>query len=246
MGVCYSDDVANAALAVCKRRFEGDETCALGDETFDLVTPGWCGRFVRQCHVAAGNLAGVDLSSLPWYEGTAYGADDDLVKFAANGQFGIKRVSLDSAVPGCVVAFDYAGPPGHIALYVGEVAGAPTIAENTTASRGQGHPGTGLTPWSEVTHVLALYQVLPPRPSADAVTVLAPDGNPLACNPSLVDKETWVDLGALLPVLAGKPLTFTRDTPDGAARCKLREVVEAFGGTLDTSQWPKVKIGKHA
>ena len=82
------------------------------------------------------------------------------------------------------------------------------------------------------------------QPAPTPLAVIAPNGQPLACNAALVGDETWVDLGALLPALAGKALELRRHTAEGPSRCKLREVAESFGFKLATNEWPTVRITK--
>jgi hypothetical protein len=116
------------------------------------------------------------------------------------------------------------------------------IRSFAAACRARGLHSFGLYHWLGTIDWAAVKEVcgMAPKP----VTVIGPDGKPLDCHAAVVDEDTWVDLGALLPALAGKPLDLRRDTPGGPSRCVLRQIAEAFGYTLDASAWPTVKITK--
>ena len=218
--VVTSQDIAAVALEVAQYRLAhpSEESCVLHGRTFDLVDAGRCGYFVVDSVIAAGNAAGVDLTDLPWYAANTRESNDKLAQFAASGRYGIRNVSIDDATPGCVVAFTTPGV-GHIALYVGLVDGVRTVAENTSSSRGQGHPGTGLTAWADLASTVeALYQVFPDAsaPSGELKVIYPADqahASVVPCNPVEQNGVTRVDLAAVCQALGFTP--FYRDTPDG-------------------------------
>lgn len=118
-------------------------------QPFDLHTGGMCNMFVRQVHETA---LGLRPFTWPYRAGRAVWTLDSLQA----GGFGIGRPAVSALRPGDIIG-NRSGTHGHIAIYVGELGGVPTIAENTI-SDSRGNPrraGTKLTALADMTWVVA-------------------------------------------------------------------------------------------
>ena len=147
-------DVAQIARQAVAQRKLGDATWEHNGVTFDLVTGGYCARFVRQCHDAA---LGQGEWAWPYKAPTAW--DMEIVLRAA----GLKT---ESPQPGDIVCVNGSGcRPGHIAIFLGD----GEIAENTSsAMHGDPlDPGTKISPISAVAdRITGYYACLPPAAAA--------------------------------------------------------------------------------
>jgi len=145
-------DVARIARQAVEQRKLGDATWEHNGVVFDLVTGGYCARFVRQCHDAA---LGQGEWVWPYKSPTAW--DMEIVLRAA----GLRTANPQ---PGDIVAINGSGVrPGHIAIYLGE----GQIAENTSsAMHGDPlDPGAKISPISAVVgRITGYYACLPPAP----------------------------------------------------------------------------------
>jgi len=135
-------DVLRVAIAVVERALAGDAEATCHGVNFDLLSGGYCERFVRQCHEAAG---------VPF----PYAADT-----AAHTERNLKAAGLATTnpQPGDIMCLTE-GAPGHIAIYgwllavngsniVQSPNGVSCVLENTSSGR-RGNPrraGTKITP----------------------------------------------------------------------------------------------------
>lgn len=151
--------IARYALIAARAHQNGHAQVKLGDchpQALDLATGGYCARFVRQIVECA-----LGLLPMSWEYRRA---NARLMERGLRDAGLYVGRTLDDAAPGDIVGINK--PPwvavGHIAIYVGEVEGIPTIAENTSVA-GRGKPrvqGTKLTPWSAVaTRVTGIYRL---------------------------------------------------------------------------------------
>lgn len=151
--------IARYALIAARAHQNGHTQVKLGDshpQALDLATGGYCARFVRQTIECA-----LGLLPMSW---EFRRANARLMERALrDAGLYVGRV-LENAAPGDIVGINK--PPwvavGHIAIYVGEITGAPMIAENTSvAGRGKPRvPGTKLTPWADIERrVTGLYRL---------------------------------------------------------------------------------------
>ena len=190
--VGYREDVAAVARAACLARKSRAKTYEKNGIVFDLETPGWCGRFVRQCYAAAARNVDPDFSpyGFPW-----------LRRYASEACQALEQTGCrtEHPAPGDIVGMSPGGCiPGHIGIYLGS-----EVAENTSSQvRG---PGTVLSPLSSVRHlVTGYYAVFPSRSAkqpASALQVVGPTGHVIACRPSETDGLVRVDVRPLLEAL---------------------------------------------
>lgn len=142
-------DVARIARRAVAQRKLGDATWEHNGVAFDLVTGGYCARFVRQCHDAA-----LSRGEWVWPYKSPTAWDMEIALRAA----GLKT---DNPQAGDIVAINGSGVrPGHIAIYLG----AGQIAENTSsAMHGDPlDPGTKISPISAVQdRITGYYACLP-------------------------------------------------------------------------------------
>ncbi len=170
----YREDVAAIARAACLAHRSGAKAYAKNGIAFDLVTPGWCGQFVRQCYAAAARNVDPRFSEygFSWLRHYASEACEALE------QMGYRT---DDPQPGDIVGMSPAyRVPGHIGIYLGS-----EIAENTSSqTRG---PGTVLSPLSSVRHIITgYYAVFPSRSDAPPpdFQVVGLDGQTIPCHAS--------------------------------------------------------------
>lgn len=141
--------IAGHAIAAAIERTRGEISIALGTgvakQVLDLRERGMCAKFVRQVHETA-----CGFRPFSW----AYAAPNAQVMCrqlaAANHAIPARR-SAD-LLPGDIIGVGNSAPPGHVCLYVGEVGGVATVAENTSSgTRGNPRsPGTKLTPYADI------------------------------------------------------------------------------------------------
>ncbi len=135
------------ALKAVKARNEGKTSVKLGkqgaEQVFDLVTAGYCARFVRQCYEA-----GNGLKPMSW-EFKGKDAVDMGYKLMSAGK--LVKEGLDGLEPGDVIVDACAGIHGHVVLVVRKRDdGVWEIAENTSSTRGNPKaPGTKLSTLGE-------------------------------------------------------------------------------------------------
>jgi hypothetical protein len=144
-----ADVVRIARQAVAQRKL-GDATWEHNGVVFDLVTGGYCARFVRQCHDAA---LGQGEWVWPYKSPTAW--DMEVVLRAAG-------LNTNNPQAGDIVCVNGSGGrPGHVAIFIGD----GLIAENTS-SGAHGDPlspGTKISPLSVVAdRITGYYACLPP------------------------------------------------------------------------------------
>ncbi|MBM3497308.1 MAG: hypothetical protein FJX74_01435 [Armatimonadetes bacterium] len=181
----YREDVAAIARAACLAHKSGARVYVKNGIEFDLVTPGWCGRFVRQCYAAAARNVDPDFNEF------GFGW---LRRYASESCRALESMGYrtDTPQPGDIVGMspDYR-TPGHIGIYLGA-----EVAENTSSlTRG---PGTVLSPLSRVRHVVTgYYAVFPSRsgsPAQPNLEVVGLDGRIISCHASETDGSARVDL----------------------------------------------------
>jgi hypothetical protein len=186
----YKDDVAAIARAACLAHKTGESTFTRNGVAFDLVTGGWCGRFVRQCYAAAKRAYDPDFDEFgfPW-----------LRRYAAQACQALSEMGYrtDNPQPGDIVGMSPGGTlPGHIGIYLGT-----EIAENTSSPvRG---PGTVLSPISAVRNIITgYYAVYPSRsPGDDTLAVVGLDGQVVPCRPEAESGVTRADLRPVVEAL---------------------------------------------
>ena len=153
----YAVQAARAAQA-------GEQAITLGTgktkQTLDLRKGGMCARFVRQVHETA-----LGIPAFSW-------------RFAAQDAIGmLENMQADFLMdasplrPGDILGHTNA-LHGHIGIYVGEIDGAPTVAENTSSST-RGNPrraGTKLTPLSQFSYT-RIYRLGAAEVESATVTV---------------------------------------------------------------------------
>jgi hypothetical protein len=183
-------------VAIDAARAHQDGLTSWGD--FNLSTGGMCARFVRQVYERA-----LDLNAFDW-EYAAPSARD----MATRLRHDVRQIPAISREPGDVLQIG-SGYPGHVAIYVGEVDGILSIAENTSdASRGNPRKaGTKLTPWtdvsSRVTGVFRLCASIPAATYGIVITLEGSDGARVLSRNGRMDgdvcvvpiREVWEALG---------------------------------------------------
>jgi len=188
----YREDVAAIARAACLARKSGAKVYEKNGIDFDLVTPGWCGRFVRLCYAAAARNIdpGFDPFGFAW-----------LRRYASEACRALEAMGCrtDRPQPGDMVGMSPGyQPPGHIGIYLGS-----EIAENTS-SRTRG-PGTVLSPLASVRHIITgYYSVFPSRTDAQAppdLQVVGLDGRAIPCRVHETDNRVRVDLRPVVEAL---------------------------------------------
>lgn len=171
--------VVRHALAAARAHQRGETSTRIGTQTFNLAAGGMCARFVRQCYETA-----LGIAPFGW-KFAAPSARDMATKLRYAGLL----IQTGDRHPGDVVQIGE-GYPGHIAIYVGDIDGVESIAENTSdATRGNPRvQGTKLTPWSavasRVTGVFRLCALSDEEPTGiklvlqdgDKATVLTDEG----------------------------------------------------------------------
>jgi len=182
----------------------------------DLETPGWCGRFVRQCYAAAARNVDPDFD--------AYGFTW-LRRYASEVCKALEEMGCRTAQPqpGDIVGMSPGyRKPGHIGIYLGS-----EVAENTSSqTRG---PGTVLSPLSSVRHIITgYYAVFPsrsdPRPRGD-LQVIGLDAKPIACHASEANGIARVDLRPLAEALGYE--CYYRVWEDGRRRVYIKRASAA-------------------
>jgi hypothetical protein len=147
------------ALAAARAHAKGQQRVVVGaahPQSLDLATGGYCARFVRQIAETAS-----DEIPMAWEYARA---NARLMERALRSAGLYVGKVIECAEPGDIVGINLPASVevGHIGIYVGEVDGVPTIAENTSVA-GRGKPrvkGTKLTPWSAIeTRVTGLYRL---------------------------------------------------------------------------------------
>jgi hypothetical protein len=187
MGPC-KEDVAAIAQAACLAHQSGAETYTRNGIVFDLVTGGWCGRFVRQCYVAAKREFDpeADEFGFSW-----------LRRYAAEACQALEEMGYhtDHPQPGDIIGMSPGGRlPGHIGIYLGN-----RIAENTSSTvRG---PGTVLSPLSSVRSAITGYYAVYPSRTASDLQVVGLDNQVVPCHPSEEQGVTRADLRPVVEAL---------------------------------------------
>jgi hypothetical protein len=231
-----SDDVARIAAQAAAAHAAGNSQHTMGNppQTFDLVTGGWCGRFVRQCHeVVMGLIEG----AWPWSAPSAACCE---ARLAAAG----KRVTNPN--PGDIMCLNDTVPAhrlndiswqranrafGHIAIWLGN----GHFAENTSSSRG---PGTVISAVSQIPgRHPAFYRVLPAKPHAavpELKIVLIEGGSAtvIDCHPEEQSGVTRADLRPVAEALGWE--THYRVTAQGP-RVYLKPADGGTGGSPVTA-----------
>jgi len=144
-------DVANVAHEACAAHRAGRRTCTINGVAFDLVTTGWCGRFVRQCYAAAVRAydPSFDEFGFGWLAADAWHAE---INLREQGY----EIPTRAVKPGDIVCLNAGlneASHGHIGIHLGDM-----IAENTSR---QGL-GTVETPLAVLEgRVSGTYGVLP-------------------------------------------------------------------------------------
>jgi len=166
----YSDDVLAVALQVCEAHAAGSKAWTMGSpaQTFDLVTGGWCGRFVRQVYEVAQHLPA--------------GAFQFAAPSAACCEYRLMQAGLKvmDPNPGDILCLNGSVPShllnnidwqranrnfGHIAIHLSD----ESFAENTSSGRG---PGTVVSRYSEIAgRTRTYYRVLPALPSPQGTLI---------------------------------------------------------------------------
>jgi hypothetical protein len=188
----YKEDVAAIARAACQTYAAGGQTYRMNGVVFDLVTGGWCGRFVRQCCAAAARNVDPDFDEFGFSWLRRYASQACL----ALAEMGYRT---EHPQPGDIVGMSPGyRAPGHIGIYLGS-----QVAENTSSTvRG---PGTVLSPIAAVRHLITgYYAVFPARSTAPAETslmVVGLDGRPIDCHPAESRGTTRVDLRPIVEAL---------------------------------------------
>jgi len=167
----YSDDVAEVAKQAAAAHAEGKSIFTVGSpsQVFDLVTAGWCGRFIRQCYEVAQHQDPGEFQ---------FGAPS-----AACCEWALKRAGLLVADPhpGDIICLNGGVPTGrlndigwqrayrnfgHIAIHLSEA----HFAENTSSSRG---PGTVVSSYAQIAgRFRTFYRVLPSRTQVAPTTTI--------------------------------------------------------------------------
>jgi len=153
--------VAAIAATVCLEHARGRRWVLVDGVTFDTVKSGYCTRFVRQVHEAA-----LGLPPFSW-EFAAPDARACEEKLRAAGK------QTDTPQPGDIICMNRTRHRhGHIGIYLGK-----TVAHNTSSKRWG--PGTVITPFNEVEHLVSGYYAVLPAERALKI-VLLPDNRVLA------------------------------------------------------------------
>jgi hypothetical protein len=208
----YKEDVAAIAREACLAHRAGAETYTKSGIVFDLITGGWCGRFVRQCYAAAQRIhdPGWDEFGFPW-----------LRRYAAQACQALEEMGYrtDRPQPGDIIGMSPGGRlPGHIGIYLGS-----EIAENTSSTvRG---PGTVLSPISAVGSIITgYYAVYPARGSEDAgrdLQVVGLASQVIPCHPSEQSNVARVDLRPVVEALGYE--CYYRVHEDGRRRVYIKK-----------------------
>jgi hypothetical protein len=152
-------DVAAVAEQAQAQRLAGDSTWTHNKVVFHLNETGACARFVRQCHEAA-----LGTGEFTW-QFIAGNARQMEAKLKA------AKTAIASPQPGDVVAMNnVSADAGHVGIYLGDVNGVESIAENTSSSK-RGNPraaGTKISPLSAVKTEITGYYAPMPAAAADA------------------------------------------------------------------------------
>ena len=188
----YKEDVASIARAACLAHRAGARTYTKNRIDFDLVTPGWCGRFVRECYAAAARNVDPEFDeySFEW-----------LRRYASESCKALQELGYRTSnpQPGDIVGMSPGYTrPGHIGIYLGS-----EVAENTSSStRG---PGTVLSPLSSVRHIITgYYAVFPSRADPQpqpGLEVVGLDDQIIPCHASESAGLTRVDLRPVVEAL---------------------------------------------
>lgn len=147
------EDVAEVAQAACDAHRQGQREIVLHNVHFDLVSSGWCARFVRKCYAAAVRKHDPSFSEFGfgWLARDAWRA---CIKLREQG-YDIPSVASQ---PGDILGLNVgltAASHGHMGIDLGD-----TVAENTSSkSRG---PGTVETPKAQLAErISGHYAVFP-------------------------------------------------------------------------------------
>lgn len=184
-----SAEVAEIAREAVAARKAGHSTVTLHGTNFDLLTGGWCLRFVGRCHTAAARKHGavigdLDFDRFPWFARYASEASRSLLHGGSGfyGPYG----KTDHPTPGDIICLSPGfAPPGHIGIFLG----GGQFAENTSStSRG---PGTVISSLDDVASRIQGYaRVLPPAEEKVLRVIYPPDAGAagiVPCDPELVN-----------------------------------------------------------
>ena len=222
----YREDVAAIARAACLARRSGAKVYEKNGIVFDLVTSGWCGRFVRECYAAAARNIDPRFSAFGFSWLRQYASE----ACQALEQMGFRT---DTPQPGDIVGMSPGyRKPGHIGIYLGS-----EVAENTSSpTRG---PGTVLSPLSSVRHIITgYYAVFASR--SDPVTppdfqIVGLDGRIIPCHASETNGIARADLRPVAEALGYE--CYYRVWEDGRRRVYVKRRVSGpeFGVPGSTS-----------
>jgi hypothetical protein len=210
--------VLEVAQAVCRAHRQGRTETTLHGVTFDLDTTGWCGRFVRQCYLAAYRKhdPGWPEFGFGWLASDAWQA---CIKLHEQGY------QVADPEPGDIVGLNVgltAASHGHIGIWLGN-----TIAENTSRDG----LGTVETPAAQLSHrISGYYAVLPRLETTPGLAVVYPSdiehAKRVDCNPFIGDDGRMYGQVAPLTTAFGKQGTF-REMRQGSRTVKRYYVQDA-------------------
>ena len=221
-----------AAQAAMNHKYGGTHYNIAGIR-FDLVTFGYCERFVRQSVEAA-----MQRGEHVW----KYAQDNARNTEAAIKAAGAKPFTSQFARPGMVVAMNTnTGKNGHIGICVRTPDGLQ-VAHNTSNRnwcwsylKRSSSLGTIISPFSTVRpKISGIYPVLP------EILVVAPDGNAIDCGAYFDGEAVIANLSVLFREL-GKPIVAS--APYGL----FRPALESAGYHVDGSQvsdWGIVRLAE--
>ena len=235
-----ADIVSICEEAVAQRR-AGNRTWEHNGQTFDLVTGGWCDRFVRQVYETADHQP-----AHAWrFDSPTARITETMMKAA--------HIQTSHPEPGDIISLDHQSyEAGHIAIVVPPVNGVPSVAENTSGWRGNPYaPGTKITPLSLVIGELSGYyapiQSVPAQPEVVFMPPGGGEGVVIDCKPKWVGQHIAV-LGVPVLTAMGLPITnqaIHADTGYAFVKELQASVPEGWSFTYrDMVQGPRIYI-KH-
>jgi hypothetical protein len=188
----YKEDVAAIARAACLAHQRGASAYWRNGIKFDLLTAGWCARFVRQCYAAAMReyVPDFDPYGFAWLRRYA----TEVCRALEDAGYRTNHPEAGDIVgmsPGYRL-------PGHIGVHLGS-----HVAENTSSTtRG---PGTVLSPISAVQHIITGYYSVYPSRTGDRededLKVVGLDNHVIPCRPGALSGVTRADVRPLVEAL---------------------------------------------